>query len=256
MIQTDRFRLPLKFSYNHYAILYRTNAQSRTLEEILLHHGLPYRLVGGTKFYERKEIKDCLAYLRLLANSKDAVSRKRLDKIGKRRLASFLEWQETLPAQLPVTTELLDSVLRVTNYLDLFDTKNEQDLASVATEFPVLSDFLENVSLVQQDYLPDKNPGENNHEAITLMTLHAAKGLEFPTVFLTGMEEGLFPHSRSLLSKDELEEERRLCYVGITRARKRLYLTWALRRLRAGGFIDSMPSRFLREMPPELLYFE
>ncbi|OGD62359.1 hypothetical protein A2160_03895 [Candidatus Beckwithbacteria bacterium RBG_13_42_9] len=125
----------------------------------------------------------------------------------------------------------------------------------MATEFPVLSDFLENVSLVQQDYLPDKNPGENNHEAITLMTLHAAKGLEFPTVFLTGMEEGLFPHSRSLLSKDELEEERRLCYVGITRAKEKLYLTYARRRLWFGSYGSNSVSRFVADLPEHLLEF-
>lgn len=257
---------PLRFSYNQFAILYRTNAQSRVFEEVFLHHGIPYHLVGGTQFYERKEIKDCLAYLRLLINPKDRVSRKRLEKISKRRLELFLAWQTDLPKRLPPTAELLEQILTVAGYLDRFSPESEQDLArlenikelgSVAAEFPQLTQFLDNVSLIQQESLPDSATTlQTNHkDAVTLITLHAAKGLEFSTVFLVGMEEGLFPHSRSLLSKEELEEERRLCYVGLTRAKDKLYLTYARRRLWFGSYGSNPVSRFIADLPENLLQF-
>lgn len=264
-IKQEKQRYPLRFSFNNYAVLYRTNAQSRALEETFIRQSIPYRLVGGTQFYQRKEIKDCLAYLRLVANPEDTVSRERAEKSGKRRLELFTAWREKLPKTLPPTETLLNQILQITAYADQFDTENEQDLmrlenvkelASVATEFPDLEEFLENVSLVQQDHLPKSSlvPGEEA-EAVTLMTLHAAKGLEFPTVFLVGMEEGLFPHSRSLLSKEELEEERRLCYVGITRAQKQLYLTYARQRLWFGSFGSNPVSRFVGDLPEKLLEF-
>lgn len=255
-----------KFSYKDVAILYRTNAQSRSIEEVLLHHGIPYTLIGGTRFYERKEIKDVLAYLKVLANPKDSISYKRLEKIGKTRLTKFLMYQEGLEnIETKETIELLDQVLHNTGYLDLYDDQDEEDrqrlenikeLRSVAIQFSNLSNFLENVALVEQEYTPDKKIDVKNPPAggaITLMTLHAAKGLEFPIVFMVGMEEGLFPHSRSLMDKHELEEERRLCYVGMTRAREKLFFTYARKRLFFGQRTMNTISRFLLELPEEIM---
>jgi len=267
LIKKDKLKQPLKFSFSDYAVLYRTNAQSRALEEVLIRQGLPYRLVGGVKFYERKEIKDCLAYLRLVNNFQDTISKKRAEKIGKRRFQSFLNWQKKLPEKLPSTKKLLEKILEATKYLERFDKNNQQELgrienikelSSVAAEFPLLTEFLENVSLVQQDYLP-QGSAKLNHQSpqktITLMTLHAAKGLEFATVFLVGMEEGLFPHSRSLLSREDLEEERRLCYVGMTRAKTNLYLIYARKRLWFGTYNRNSVSRFVADLPKHLLEF-
>lgn len=249
--------------YSDFAVLYRTNAQSRVLEEAFLHAGVPYTLVGGTRFYERKEIKDVLAYLRLLSNPKDTVSYSRIEKLGKGRLAKFLSFAEKISKDNALiehtTLELLDSTIDVTGYLDLYDAnveeeayrlENIKELRSVATEFPFLSEFLENVALVEQEYIP-KHVKESNgpRDAVTLMTLHAAKGLEFPIVAIVGMEEGIFPHSRSLMEKDEIEEERRLCYVGITRAKDKLYLTYANRRLFFGTRTQNMISRFIADIP-------
>ena len=255
----DQYRL------SDFAILYRTNAQSRVLEEFFLQSGIPYVLVGGTRFYQRKEVKDVLAYLRLIANPKDTVSHVRIEKLGKARLEKFLNWQErnlSKNKQL-LTLDLFDELLKATNYLELYDPKDEEDLArleninelrSVANEFPDLNDFLENVSLVEQESLPDKPISNGNKkEAVTLMTLHAAKGLEFPIVFIVGMEEGLFPHSRSLLDQGELEEERRLCYVGITRAKKKLFLTYARKRLYFGQHSANEISRFIQDIPEDLI---
>jgi len=255
--------------YSDFAVLYRTNAQSRVLEETFLYAGIPYILVGGTRFYQRKEIKDVLAFLRLVANPNDGVSQNRIEKLGKIRSEKFSAW---LTKDLPKSTKdpkkfdtlfLLDQVLKVTSYLELYDPKDEEDLSrlenikelgSVAAQFPNLCDFLENVSLVEQEYLPEKPiTNGNKKEAVTLMTLHAAKGLEFPTVFIIGLEEGLFPHSRSLLDNSELEEERRLCYVGITRAKKKVFLTYARRRLYFGQHSANEISRFILDIPPELI---
>ena len=253
--------------FSDVAILYRTNAQSRVIEEAFIHEGIPYLLVGGTRFYQRKEIKDCLAYLRVIANEKDNVSFARLEKIGKRRLAKFMQLVEKLNKDGEIkkikTLTLLDKVTRATDYLSRFDEKDEQDLMrlenikelrSVAAEFSQLDKFLENVALVEQEHMPDLPKNElGKQNAVTLMTLHAAKGLEFPTVVLVGMEEGLFPHSRSLIEKDELEEERRLCYVGVTRAREKVFLTYARRRLYFGTRSQNMVSRFISEIPEHLL---
>ena len=243
------------------AVLYRTNAQSRVIEEVLLHHGVPYVLVGGTRFYERKEIKDVLSYLRFLANEKDMVSLKRIEKLGKTRFKKFTDIKESLNIESQ-TLELLDKILKGTDYLSLYDEKDEEDrqrlenikeLRSVALEFPNLMQFLENIALVEQEYMPDHpSPGEKK-EAITLMTLHASKGLEFPVVFIIGMEEGLFPHARSLMDRLELEEERRLCYVGITKAKQRLFLTYARKRLFQGLSSSNTISRFIMDLPKELL---
>ena len=244
------------------AILYRTNAQSRVAEEMLLHHGIPYMLVGGTRFYERKEIKDVLSYLRLFLNPKESISLKRIEKLGKTRLVKFQIFQETWLAKKDfVTIDLLDNCLHATGYLEMYDEENEEDrarlenikeLRSVAINFPDLINFLENVALVEQEYMPDK-PFDGNKNAITLMTLHAAKGLEFPVVFMIGMEEGLFPHSRSLLDKNELEEERRLCYVGMTRAKEKLFLSYTRKRLYFGQRTSNIISRFLLELPEKIV---
>lgn len=240
-------------SLSDFAILYRTNAQSRVLEEALLHGGIPYVLVGGTRFYERKEVKDVLAYLRLLHNPKDTVSYKRVEKLGKGRLQNFLAH----PFPQGETLDLLDKVLEVTKYLELFDAENEEDLArlenikelrSVAQQFPALEEFLENVALVEKE-----GRRSVSGQAVTLMTLHAAKGLEFPVVFMVGMEEGLFPHGRSLMDRLEMEEERRLCYVGITRAKEKLFLTYARHRLFFGARTANMISRFIADIPEHLL---
>lgn len=255
---------PSRYPLNSFAILYRTNAQSRVVEEAFLHTGLPYLLVGGVKFYSRKEIKDILAYLRLLANPKDRVSLKRVENLGKTKLKNFLEFSQKFDFGDLTTLEVMDKILEGTKYLNLYDPESEEDLMrlenikelrSVATEFPHLSEFLENIALVQQDYLPNHTPSTRRHqmpEAVTLMTAHAAKGLEFPVVFMVGMEEGLFPHSRSLIEPLEIEEERRLCYVGITRAKKKLFLSYARRRLYFGQHSANLPSRFLSDIPPSL----
>ncbi len=252
--------------YSDYVVLYRTNAQSRVIEEAFLHAGLPYILVGGTRFYERKEIKDCLAYLRLLANPKDMASYKRIQKLGKRRMKKFMDFAEEFDKKKSktklTTLKILDKVLRATDYLDLYEKKDEKDLArlenikelrSVATEFPKLDSFLENVALVQQEYLPQHPLGNKKKNAVTLMTAHAAKGTEFPVVFMVGMEEGLFPHSRSMMDKEELEEERRLCYVGMTRAKKKLHLLYTRQRLYFGQRSANPPSRFLADIPQDLV---
>lgn len=243
--------------YSNIAVLYRTNAQSRVLEEAFLHSGIPYTLVGGTRFYDRKEIKDILCYLRCLANPKDSVSRKRAEKIGSRRFEKLqsLKYDANTLAQKP-TIDILDEVIQITNYLDLFQKESEEntqrlenikELRSVATEFPNINEFLENVALVEAG--SNKVTGE----AITLMTLHAAKGLEFSIVFIVGMEEGIFPHSRSLMDSSQLEEERRLAYVGITRAKEQLYLTYASSRLYFGERTSNPPSRFIMDIPENLL---
>ncbi|MCL5113578.1 MAG: UvrD-helicase domain-containing protein [Patescibacteria group bacterium] len=259
-----------KLKYSDFAVLYRTNAQSRSIEEVFLHLGIPYTLIGGTRFYERREIKDILAYLKILANPKDMISFKRIEKLGKGRLGKFQEFQEKLLESGKVdnlmTLEILDRVTSATDYLSLYDEKDEEDrmrlenikeLRSVAIEFPNLTHFLENVALVEQEYLPDHpNPpagGGKKKDAVNLMTLHAAKGLEFPVVFMVGMEEGLFPHSRSLMDKSQLEEERRLCYVGMTRAREKLFLTYSRKRLFFGQRTSNVISRFILELPENIL---
>ena len=255
----------LSMKFSDFAVLYRTNAQSRAIEEVFLHKGIPYVLIGGTRFYERKEIKDVLAYLKVLANSKDKVSLKRIEKLGKGRFKKFQEFQNDFDEKrienIP-TLELLDSVLAKTEYLTLYDEKDEEDrnrlenikeLRSVAVEFPNISQFLENVALVEQEYLPDKPLNGEKADAVNLMTLHAAKGLEFPAVFMVGMEEGLFPHSRSAMDRSELEEERRLCYVGMTRAMEKLFLTYSRKRLFFGQRQSNIVSRFILELPEKTL---
>ena len=258
---------------NEYAVLYRTNAQSRTVEEVFLHQGIPYILVGGTRFYERKEIKDVLSLLRYLQTQNDFVSSERIEKIGKKFQKNYADWvgnlanREEILAKMP-GLEILDLVLESSKYADTLDKNVEEDmerlenikeLRSVAASFNSLTDFLENVQLVQQEYLvSDKGrlAEKGKHNAVTLMTLHSAKGLEFPTVFMVGMEEGLFPHSRSLLSPTELEEERRLCYVGITRSMENLHLTFARSRFYFGVKQSGIISRFISEIPQHLLEYK
>ena len=293
------------------AVLYRTNAQSRVFEEMLIKSGIAYTMVGGTKFYERKEIKDALAYLRLLYNPHDSLSLLRIINVPRRgigdatmarlqeyanvsgqslfevvtnaadvpglasRFANKLdELSELLfelmgeAADVPVK-QLLDDVLLKTGYLEeLQSSKDPQDesrvenlkeMLSVTEEFavkcerngeePTLENFLADVALVA-----DIDDAELGEEAVTLMTLHSAKGLEFPDVFLVGMEEGIFPHSRTLMDENEIEEERRLCYVGITRAEKHLFLSNARTRTIYGRTQYYTPSRFLQEVPRNLVH--
>lgn len=262
-----------KLAFSDFAVLYRTNAQSRAIEETFLHNSIPYILVGGTRFYERREIKDVLAYLSFLSNQKNKVALKRITKIGKRRLDKFMdyvgEFNEKDYVHKKSTIDILDETLNKASYLEIYDEKDPEDkgrienikeLRSVAFEFPNLTQFLENVALVEQENssspkqaaMPDRTSKEKLN-AITLMTMHAAKGLEFRIVFIVGMEEGLFPHSQSLLEPGELEEERRLCYVGITRAKEKLFLTFAKRRLYFGQIVSNSISRFIYELPEEVL---
>lgn len=251
-------------SFSSFVILYRTNAQSRVIEEVFLHTGIPYTLVGGLRFYDRKEVKDILSYLRIISNPKDSVNRKRIEKLGKRRMEHFLLRLQDFEVKDKTTLEILDFILSSSDYLSIYDEANEEDrtrlenikeLRSVATEFPELLSFLENVSLVEHENIPDASRTFNDRasNAVTLMTMHAAKGLEFPIVFIMGMEDGLFPHSRTLLDREQLEEERRLCYVGITRAMKKLYLTYASHRLFFGQHTSNVVSQFILELPQELL---
>ena len=248
--------------HKDFAVLYRTNAQSRVVEEVFLRAGIPYILIGGIRFYERKEIKDCLSYLRLIVNPDDKVSLKRVEKLGKNRFKKFKELREKIKDKNFSTLEILDKILKATGYLEQFDPKDNEDLGrlenikelrSVASLFPRLEDFLENVALLTAEYLP-ANSGklDGEFEAVTLMTAHAAKGMEFPVVFMIGMEEGLFPHLKSLTDKESIEEERRLCYVGMTRAKEELYLTYARRRLYFGQTLVNQPSRFILDIPDYL----
>ena len=251
-----------------FAILYRTNAQSRVIEEVFLHYGLPYVLIGGTRFYERKEIKDILAYLRLLINLQDSVSLERVKKIGKRRYENFKSYYRQVQDQVDqrTTEQLMEGVFQHTEYLELYDIADESDysrlenikeLKSVAVSFPKLSEFLEQVALVESEYFEDEKTLKKNkyglrqaveeRNRVKLMTLHQAKGLEFPYVFIVGVEEGILPHSRSIDDLFALEEERRLFYVGITRAQKKLYIINARRRFIFGRRNETMKSRFLFE---------
>lgn len=252
-------------SLSSFAVLYRTNAQSRTVEEAFLHANVPYRLYGGVSFYARKEIKDVMAYLRLIINLKDKVSKNRTEKLGKRRFRKFEEAVEKMKLKktLPKPVEIIDKVLEATDYLTTIDdgsekglmrVENVKELKSVANDFENLESFLESVTLMEGKVAPGKSyelSGEKDF--VTLMTLHAAKGLEFENVFIIGMEEGIFPHSRSMLDIGEIEEERRLAYVGMTRAMQKLYLTYASSRLYFGTTSTNMVSRFIVDIPEELI---
>lgn len=250
--------------YSDIAILYRTNTQSRVLEEALLHAGIPYNLIGGIRFYSRKEIKDILSYLRLLANEKDNVSQKRAEKLGKSSYQNFLNYKNQILDKINElqTIEILDGIISATNYLSKFKRnaedhvqrlENIKELRSVANQFPNIYEFLETVSLVETRQ--DKNIFSENYTKgkVNLMTIHSAKGLEFSVVFIVGMEEGIFPHSRSIFDSGGIEEERRLAYVAITRAKERLYLSYASKRLLFGQKQSNPPSRFIMDIPENLL---
>ena len=293
------------------AVMYRVNAQSRALEETFLRYGVPYKLVGGTRFYQRREVKDIIAYLRVIHNHQDSVSLVRIINvpvrgIGQRTLSHLQDWakahdislfealkqvsqnvitgerKQSLPPRIIQAlagfaavmagliaqsrelslSGLLDKIWEHTGYrkyiLDKEDGEdrweNVMELKSVASEYDeldpeeALAAFLEKVSLVSDIDELDEKP-----DAVTLITLHQAKGLEFPAVFIVGMEEGILPHRRSFDDPEEMEEERRLCYVGITRAKKRLYLLRSYRRSLFGGSTANPPSRFLQDISPHLI---
>ncbi len=251
----------LRSKFFDFAVLYRTNAQSRVIEEVFLQRQIPYILIGGIRFYERKEIKDILAYLRLLLHPEDEVSKKRAEKIGKTRLNKLLITDYLSLITTKSTSELLDHVLKVTSYIDMYNSEDEEDMArlenikelyTVAGQHPILNDFLERIALTEKESTKSKiRTGTGDY--VTLMTLHSAKGLEFKEVFIVGLEEGLFPHSRTLMDNNELEEERRLAYVGITRAMDKLYLTYTKNRTIFGQRNSAIPSRFIVEIPEYLL---
>ncbi len=239
------------------AALYRTNAQSRVLEEVFLHFSIPYTLIGGVRFYERKEIKDIISYVRLFINPNDELSKDRIFKLGKRKWEKFKNLYDKIKNKIQsITTEqVINRIFEETGYLEFYDEKDPEDfsrlenikeLKSVAIRFPDIGNFLEQVALVESEYFESekRNVGE---EGIKLMTLHQSKGLEFDTVFITGVEEGLLPHSRSIDDFFQLEEERRLFYVGITRARHRLYILSAKKRFIFGRLNYSIKSRFISE---------
>ena len=265
-VLAQKKRIDPNFSLSEVAILYRMNAQSRTLEEVFLHFGIPYKLVGGVRFYDRKEVKDVLSYLSYLSNQQDAAALKRIQKLGKRRYGDFelyrQEFNEANYIETKETLEIIDAVLKKSSYLERYDPEDGEDrarlenikeLRSVALEFPNLVQFLENVALVEQEYMPDGQKAMDQENAVTLMTMHAAKGLEFKMVFIVGLEEGVFPHSQALFDFGDLEEERRLCYVGVTRAKEHLYLTYAKQRVIFGQRNTATPSRFIYELPSEVL---
>jgi ATP-dependent DNA helicase PcrA len=295
-----------KATLGEMAVLYRTNAQSRVIEEAFLKNGIPYALVGAIRFYERKEIKDLLAYLRVVFNPLDSFSFQRVINVPRRGIgnismqriqdaadqsgyslleiatvpeqiegispkirkaleelaAKFIVWNGLIPEM--AVADLIVKVLEESGYLEELELEgtveaearieNLREFISVAREFSVseeeqtLENFLSHVALVS-----DVDQTELSTEKVTLMTLHAAKGLEFPIVFLAGMEEGIFPHSRTLMSEEEIEEERRLAYVGITRAKKELFLTASRQRMIFGSIVSYPPSRFLGEIPAKLL---
>lgn len=250
-------------SLSEIAILYRTNAQSRVIEESFIKKGIPYVLIGGTKFYDRKEVKDVLSYIRYAYNPADEVSYNRIIKLGKRRFQNFHIWLESKADLDDSPLNILDSVLETSDYLSRYKQKRPEDAArienvrelrSVAQGFNTLAEFLENVALVEQESHSEGpkviHPGLlDKPDAVVLMTIHASKGLEFDRVFMIGMEEGLFPHSRALLAKEDIEEERRLCYVGMTRARYQLHLSYASSRVYFGARTQNQVSRFIGELP-------
>lgn len=282
--------------FSHFAVLYRTNAQSRSVEEAFIHYGIPYRIVGGQRFYDRKEIKDLMAYLRLIYQPEDKISFSRAVNIpsrgiGEKTLDTFFRWQKgngmTLlqaltevetaddlkPKAIKGLSELADllatmrdimedappsavieALIRRLDYYNVVSdgtaqsesrVENVKELLSVAQNYEDqgMDVFLEEVALVS-----DVDRADTEGNAVTLMSLHASKGLEFPVVFMIGMEETVFPHSRALYDQSEMEEERRLCYVGMTRAREELYMIYASGRMLFGGAQHNPPSRFLSEV--------
>lgn len=253
----------VKIPYRNIAVLYRMNAQSRVLEESFLKNNIPYVLIGGLRFYDRAEIKDILAMMRFYQNSTDKLSEARVEKaLGKRRKQLFDNHLKNIEPDLQ-SIQVLESLVTNSGYLDKFDPRDEDDqrkienikeLKSVASSFPNLNDFLENIALVQQEYSQqEKHKQKENREGVRLMTLHSSKGLEFEAVFLVGFEEGILPHSRSMIIDEDIEEERRLAYVGITRAKDFLFISYATRRLFFGRSSLNDPSRFLFDIPKDLI---
>ncbi|MCC3374014.1 DNA helicase PcrA, partial [Cohnella sp. REN36] len=303
--------------YDDHAILYRTNAMSRVVEEILIKSEIPYQIVGGTKFYDRKEIKDILAYLRLVSNPDDDISLSRIvnvpkrsigdttmgkvqDEAGRRGISVFrllsegdgllgdglyhLDIQSRAKAALSEFRQLIQNLTAMVEYLSVTELtekmlemsgyreelirentleskarlENIEEFLSVTQEFESrnedksLLSFLTDLALIADIDSMNNDPEEDTGDSVVLMTMHSAKGLEFPVVFIVGMEEGVFPGSRAFMDNDEMEEERRLAYVGITRAEKKLYLTCARMRLLYGRTNSNAPSRFLGEIPDEL----
>ncbi|MCA9374837.1 UvrD-helicase domain-containing protein [Candidatus Dojkabacteria bacterium] len=314
------------WSLSDFAVLYRTNYQSRVIEEALLKRGIPYKLVGGFRFYDRKEVKDLLSYLRILNNLRDDVSLYRIINVPNRKMGpksvaelvklskecgctvaevlviSHILLDESLSiedfvfdsekvtkvehnlekinrfralvelfgslyvqSQALNVLELIDVLLQKIKYIEFIDDgsdaaemkkENVQELRNVAASYAEkdseksLNNFLQDIALIESEQ--ERNKKDINEGAVTLMTLHSSKGLEFPGVFMIGMEEGIMPHSRSFTEPAELEEERRLCYVGITRAKERIWLTFTESRSSIGGYSDQIPSRFLGEIPQEI----
>jgi DNA helicase-2/ATP-dependent DNA helicase PcrA len=287
--------------FRDFAVLYRTNAQSRSIEEAFVQYGVPYRIVGGVRFYDRKEIKDLVAYLRLIYQPDDRISFERIVNvptrgIGAKSLQNFYEWQAGQGLSLSealtqanncglVTSKarqglselgdivsslsklvedvppagIIDSLVRRLEYLKYLDDgtpqaesrqENVKELMGVAQAYADLglAGFLEEVALIS-----DLDSADLSGDTVTLMTLHAAKGLEFPVVFMTGLEETIFPHSRALYDQAEMEEERRLCYVGMTRAKEELYMLYATSRMLYGGMQHNPPSRFLSEIDSDFV---
>ncbi|HEY5663873.1 MAG TPA: UvrD-helicase domain-containing protein [Ilumatobacter sp.] len=291
-------------NWREMAVLYRTNAQARVIEEAFMRLGVPYKVIGGTRFYDRREIKDAMAYLRAVVNPLDEVSVKRVLNVPKRGvgdtsvsrlddyaretgvpfveamrraddagvsgparrgIASFVDFLDRVSAMVGDEGvgpgDLLQAAIDESGYLGELEAEdtveahgrieNLGELVGSAREFTVLDEFLEQVALVADtDELP---AGETVDDQIVLMTLHSAKGLEFPAVFIVGVEEGVFPHNRALTEPDEMEEERRLAYVGITRAMRRLFISHAWSRMLFGTTQYNPPSRFLDEIPGELI---
>ncbi len=304
--------------YKDFAVLYRTNAQSRVIEEAFLKRGVPYKLVGGFRFYDRKVIKDILAYLKFINNPKDTLSllrvinepsrkigpksvdqinriARKLDiEMGELLLAIYWKQQSDLPIKgFPEealenldevvadnldrgsyqkaikafgglyfenddknVADVIDDILKKSKYIEAFNDDSDEarakidnikELTNVASQYDTVTKFLEGVALME-----DVDEVEEDTNRVHLMTLHSSKGLEFPVIFMVGMEEGLLPHSRSMSDREDLEEERRLCYVGITRAKKRLFFSFAQGRSKRGEEWASTPSRFLGELPQEI----
>ncbi len=294
-------------NYRDWAVLYRTNAQSRSIEEALISKNIPYRIFGGVKFYERKEIKDTLAYLRLLHNRSDRIGFTRIinvpsRKIGEKSLEQILDVADDISAD-PITAirhgidmgiftgalkttlgnfylmyesladtartgsvvELIEALLKQVKYREYLELEygkedaenrldNLKELANLASRYDGmlggegLAVFLEDIALIT-----DADRDATGEEVVSLMTVHLAKGLEFTNVVISGAEDGLFPHSRTFLEPKELEEERRLMYVAITRAKKRLYITRARERYRFGTYSANPRSKFIKELPAELV---
>ena len=302
--QIEHLKYQEKYKYSDFTVLYRMNAQSRSIEEILNREGVPYKIIGGLKFYERKEIKDAIAYLRLIYNQSDNISLKRIINEPKRGIGKtsidkvqelseqtgnsmyeiiknsaeyglnrvyansrdFVEQIESLITkknELPIS-ELIKLTLNITGYTDALKDENTieaqsrienlDELLTVAMEFEresadnTLAEFLEGITLSS-----DADEVDEDQDKVTLMTLHSAKGLEFPVVFLVGMEEGIFPGYKSIQAEAELEEERRLCYVGMTRAKEHLFLTCSRTRTIFGSTSCNAISRFMKEVPKEML---